>query len=214
LRYRIAFCTGCLLALTACPVTRRPFGQPEYVTAQVTPYVKRETAPPRQGNVLVLGALDDASFAPQGGAYDEEHPLMVPLDSTFAYWALPEKLLDGLQGALARRGQRTLKDYLDLGAPVPFPQPRFPAGLLVLRGTIEHFSLSRIVGGTDVLMAGVSWRLLVGDTGDVLWQGRNELAFRIGWPSPAEPFDVAADALAAALLGDPAFVAALERRGQ
>ncbi len=198
-----------LTFLVACRVPSRPYGHPEYLTERVPAFAKRDTKPPGGSTVLVLGAIDDESVSPHGGAYDEESPLIAPLDSTFTYFALPEKILDGLHAALVSRGLVAYKDYLDLGAPVPYPAPSFPAGLLVLRSALEHFGWSRNVGGTDVLSLVMRFRLLTGDGGAVAWTGKKEISFRTGWPSDAEPFDLLADALAAELLGDPAFRAAL-----
>ena len=109
-RARLCFASLLLVALAACRVPARPYGHPEYETARVPAFAKRPATAPAGARILVIGAIDDESVAPHGGAYDEESPLVAPLDSTFSYFALPEKLLDGLHAALVGRGVAAYKD--------------------------------------------------------------------------------------------------------
>jgi len=198
------------LALTslalACGAPMRPYGHPEYELRRVPPLQSMGTVPFQQARLLIVGALEDLTVGPIGGAYDEQDYSMAPLEQIYWYHALGTKLVDSLHAALVSRGVRAAKDYLDLGAPLPYRDPAPPVE--VLRGSINSFSFSRHAQGFDVLLGDVSLRLLEGRTGRELWHHRQALSFWLPW-SRQDPFFVFADALAARLLADPAFRSAL-----
>ncbi|MBI5480971.1 MAG: hypothetical protein HY906_19080 [Deltaproteobacteria bacterium] len=207
-RVRIGVGAVFLAFLFACTTPARPYGQPEYDLQKIAEYRNVTTRAPQTQSVLVLGALDDLTVSPVGGLYNEENFEYGPLLRTYWYPHLAPKLLDCIHSSFSRRGVRAYKDYLDLGAPVPFPQPTYPPGLVLLRGSIETFGFSRHVQEFDVLIGRLTLRLVEGATGRVLWQGQKEIAFRAPM-SNYDPFVMFGDALAAALLEDAGFSAAL-----
>lgn len=207
-RLRVALGAVAVAFLFACTTPARPYGQPEYDLLKIAEYRNVPTRAPQTANVLVLGALDDLTVSPIGGLYNEESYEYGPLLRTYWYPHLAPKLLDSLHSSFARRGVRTYKDYLDLGGPVPFPAPTYPPGLLVLRGSIDSFGFSRHVQEFDVLIGRLTLRLIDGASGRVLWQGQREVSFRAPM-SNYDPFVMFADALAATLLQDAGFAAAL-----
>jgi hypothetical protein len=207
-RLRIGLGAISLAFLFACATPARPYGQPEYDLRAITEYRNVPTRAPQTQNVLVLGALDDLTVSPIGGLYNEDSYEYGPLLRTYWYPHLAPKLLDCIHSSFARRGVRAYKDYLDLGGPVPFPGPTYPPGLVVLRGSIDTFGFSRHVQEFDVLIGRLTLRLVDGASGRVLWQGQKEISFRAPMTS-YDPFVMFGDALAAALLQDAAFAAAL-----
>lgn len=190
----------------ACGAPMRPYGHPEYQLRHLRARTPLPTTPPQQACLLVVGAFDDLTVGPIGGAYDEEHYQGAPLQETYGFHALPAKLVDALRTTLLSRGLRTRKDDLDLGHRLPY---RALAPVVrVLRGTIHGFSFSRHAQGFDVLLGDVSLRLVEGQTGNELWHGRQTLGFRLSW-SRQDPFLAFADALTERLLSDPIFRSAL-----
>jgi hypothetical protein len=207
-RLRVAIGAVSLAFLFACTTPARPYGQPEYDLQQIVEYKNVQTRAPQTANVLVLGALDDLTVSPVGGLYNEDNYEYGPLLRTYWYPNLAPKLLDTIHASFARRGVRAYKDYLDLGAPVPYRAPTYPPGLVVLRGSIDTFGFSRHVQEFDVLIGRFTLQLLDGASGRVLWKGQKEISFRAPM-SNYDPFVMFGDALAAALLGDASFSAAL-----
>lgn len=190
----------------ACSAPMRPYGHPEYDLRHLRARTPRRTTPPPQAHLLVVGAIDDLTVGPIGGAYDEQNYERAPLKQTYSFDALPAKLVDALRAALLGRGLRTAKDDLDLGHRLPY---RALAPVVrVLRGTIHGFSFSRHAQGFDVLLGDLSLRLIDGQTGQELWHTRQTPGFRRAWSSQ-DPFLAIADALAERLLSDPIFQSAL-----
>lgn len=190
----------------ACGAPMRPYGNPAYELQRIRARTPTRTTPPRQAYLLVVGAFDDLTVGPIGGAYDEQNYALTPLQQTYGFDALPAKLVDALRTALVGRGLRTVKDELDLGHHRPY---RTLAPVVrVLRGTIHVFSFSRHAQGFDVLLGDLTLRLIDGQTGRELWRGRQTLGFRLTWSSQ-DPFLSFADALAERLLSDPVLRSAL-----
>ena len=207
-RLRVALGALFVAFLFACTTPARPYGQPEYDLRQIAEYKNVASRAPQTQNVLVLGALDDLTVSPVGGLYNEENYEYGPLLRTYWYPNLAPKLLDCIHGAFVRRGVRAYKDYLDLGGPVPYRAPTYPPGLVLLRGSIDTFGFSRHVQEFDVLIGRFTLQLIDGATGRVLWKGQKEISFRAP-VSSYDPFVMFGDALAAALLEDASFSAAL-----
>ena len=101
---------------------------------------------------------------------------------------------------------------MDLGAPAPFPSPPFPAGMLVLRGTIERFGYSRHRQGVDVIAADLAFELLRGDTGQVLWSTRRAPRFSTA-SGTQDAFALLADAVASSLVQERRFEPARAKVG-
>jgi hypothetical protein len=203
------------LCAAGCAAPLRPYGQPDFVREQV-PHYRPLASPAVAGGktLLVLGALEDLTVAPVGGLYNLADYSVTPLIRTYHYWALVPKLIDELHRSLTKtRRLRVAKEYLDLGRPIPFPRPTYPADLLVLRGDVLRFGFARDVSGEDVIIADFTFRLLTGDSGRILWRGPLSIALRLplGGPAKIDPFAAVAEQVGGRLLNTPGFHAALSR---
>jgi hypothetical protein len=205
----------CLGSLVGCETPTRPYGQGFYDPTQAVEPALRP-AQLEGGRVIVVGALDDETLAPIGGLYDDTSGTECPLEQTYAFWALAPKLRFELRGALRACGLRTYAEDLDLGAPIPCPSPPYPPGLVVLRGVVRSFAYERQAQGEDLLVGELSWRLLEGHSGRVLWEGEQQVAVRVPVPEVGEeetapdPFGRFAAAVVAQLLAEPEVRVSLE----